>query len=348
MKVAVYAIARNEQEFVTRWYESAKEADYVILVDTGSTDDTFAIAEGLGADVCTVTIDPWRFDAAKNHALALVPDDADVAVSLDMDEVLLPGWRAKLEQTWEPDATILNHRYRNNSNPWQWHSKIHNRHHCTWVGAVHETLEWSIPEKQLWNAEIYLDEQQDVTKSRAGYLELLQLKIAEGDNDWKTFYFLANEYESRGDILESIYQREAALSRCDEPVSRAYISKHIANAYMGLGQISIAHDWYRASVGESPERESWYALAKHYHDTAQWDACYEAASSCIGVTVKRDGYTFDASAWGASAHDLAAIAAYNLGRYSLALEYGSIAALLAPEDERIQNNLKSYREMQGQ
>ena len=37
MKIAVYTIALNEENFVKRWFESAKEADYLLIADTGST-----------------------------------------------------------------------------------------------------------------------------------------------------------------------------------------------------------------------------------------------------------------------------------------------------------------------
>ena len=41
MKICVYAIAKNESKFIDRWYNSVKEADYICVLDTGSTDDTF-------------------------------------------------------------------------------------------------------------------------------------------------------------------------------------------------------------------------------------------------------------------------------------------------------------------
>ena len=40
-KVCVYAIAKNEEKFVKKWYESMKEADKIYVLDTGSTDKTF-------------------------------------------------------------------------------------------------------------------------------------------------------------------------------------------------------------------------------------------------------------------------------------------------------------------
>ena len=39
-KICVYAICKNEEKFVDRWYESIKDADKIIVLDTGSTDST--------------------------------------------------------------------------------------------------------------------------------------------------------------------------------------------------------------------------------------------------------------------------------------------------------------------
>ena len=39
-KIAVYAIAKNEEKNVLEWYESMKEADEIVVLDTGSTDNT--------------------------------------------------------------------------------------------------------------------------------------------------------------------------------------------------------------------------------------------------------------------------------------------------------------------
>lgn len=40
MKICVYAIAKNEEQFVDRWMDSMREADWVCVLDTGSTDRT--------------------------------------------------------------------------------------------------------------------------------------------------------------------------------------------------------------------------------------------------------------------------------------------------------------------
>ena len=97
MKIAVYTIALNEEKHVERWYESAKDADYILIADTGSTDKTKRIAKKLGIKVVDISVKPWRFDDARNAALALLPNDIDYCVSMDMDETLSEGWRERLE-----------------------------------------------------------------------------------------------------------------------------------------------------------------------------------------------------------------------------------------------------------
>src|SRR4051812_39441673 len=107
VKVAVYTIALNEAAHAERWAGSATEADYRIVADTGSTDDTVEKLSKAGVTVHRIAVRPWRFDDARNAALALIPADVDVCCSMDMDRFLEPGWREKLETAWRPDMTAL-------------------------------------------------------------------------------------------------------------------------------------------------------------------------------------------------------------------------------------------------
>ena len=146
MKIAVYTIALNEEANVQQWYDSAKDADYLLIADTGSTDKTVRLAKKLGINVIKISIKPWRFDDARNAALASLPDDIDLCISLDMDEVLAPGWRKALEELDE-DVTQVNYKY-----TWSWRdpisrtqpqvvyvtNKVHARHGYRWKYLVHE------------------------------------------------------------------------------------------------------------------------------------------------------------------------------------------------------------------
>jgi glycosyltransferase involved in cell wall biosynthesis len=146
MKIAVYTIALNEESNVQQWYDSAKDADYLLIADTGSTDKTVRLAKKLGINVVKISIKPWRFDDARQAALAVLPDDIDMCISLDMDEVLVPGWRKALEGI-DKDVTQVSYKY-----TWSWRDpasrtqpqvvyiadKVHARHGYRWTYLVHE------------------------------------------------------------------------------------------------------------------------------------------------------------------------------------------------------------------
>lgn len=97
-KVCVYTICKNEEKFVDRWMDSMGEADLVVVLDTGSKDGTVERLRARGAQVTVERILPWRFDAARNRSLELVPEDVDLCVCTDLDEVFHPGWREALER----------------------------------------------------------------------------------------------------------------------------------------------------------------------------------------------------------------------------------------------------------
>ena len=85
MKICVYTITKNEEKFIKRWAESAKDADLLLIADTGSTDDTVKIARENGVVAHEICVTPWRFDHARNASIALIPKDIDVCICLDAD-----------------------------------------------------------------------------------------------------------------------------------------------------------------------------------------------------------------------------------------------------------------------
>lgn len=52
-RVCVYAICKNEAKFAKRFMDSVSEADDVVVLDTGSDDDSVKLLTGLGAHVYT-------------------------------------------------------------------------------------------------------------------------------------------------------------------------------------------------------------------------------------------------------------------------------------------------------
>lgn len=94
-RVCVYAICKNESQFVERFMDSMSEADDICVLDTGSTDDTVEKLRARGAHVEQKVISPWRFDVARSESLKLIPKDADICCCIDLDEQFQSGWREK-------------------------------------------------------------------------------------------------------------------------------------------------------------------------------------------------------------------------------------------------------------
>ncbi len=94
MFLSVIIITRNEAADIGACLESVSWADEIIVVDSGSTDDTAAICQALGAQV-HVYADWPGFGAQKNRALGYAT--GDWVLSLDADERVTPELRREIE-----------------------------------------------------------------------------------------------------------------------------------------------------------------------------------------------------------------------------------------------------------
>ena len=91
--VSLVIIALNEEAKIARCIESAKWVDEVIVVDSGSTDQTRELAKKLGA---RVVVEKWRgFQQQKVFACGLASHDW--ILSLDADEALSPELSSTLK-----------------------------------------------------------------------------------------------------------------------------------------------------------------------------------------------------------------------------------------------------------
>lgn len=350
-KVCVYAICKNESKFAERWFRSMSEADEVIVLDTGSTDDTADKLRALGAAVVCEAITPWRFDTARNRSLALVPEDADICVCTDLDEVFEPGWREKLEAVWADDVSLASYRYTWNFNPDGsegyvfWIEKAHSRHGFRWTHPVHEVLQWvdNSPKGKTVSAEgVRLYHHADPAKSRAQYLPLLELSVAEDPTDDRNMHYLGREYLfcRRWDDCIKTLRRHLALPTAVWQDERAASMRYIARAYQNKGDRGQALCWYLRAAAEAPHlREPYLDLASLLYETEEWEGVLYFTACALRITHRPRSYISEAGSWGSLPYDLRAIAFFKTGRNHEALAEAELALQKAPHDPRLQENV---------
>lgn len=365
MKVAVVSIMKNEEKFVKRWADSCADADYRILLDTGSTDNAVAVAKECGVIVHEKVITPWHFANARNHLLDLIPDDVDWIINLDVDEVLGRGWRKALEVV-PTDGTVNRPRY---LYTWNWEEKIFGDdgivdHWATiergkpglqyhgdkitgrfthrWKHPVHEVniTQEGYEERQCFT-DVRIYHFADDTKSRSSYLPLLIQAVEEDPEDDRNTYYCARElfYYRRYEEATELFKRHLTMSRSTWPPERGFSMRYLAK--MNPEQ---AEHWLLRSCAEYPwGRETWLELAQYYYNNKDWTSCLMACDKALRLTERGQLYLTEAWAWGWMGHDLAAISSHHLGLHKRALKHGQDALEHAPNDERLKKNMFFYR-----
>jgi glycosyltransferase involved in cell wall biosynthesis len=346
MKIAVYTIALNEEQFVQTWFNSAKDADYLLIADTGSADGTVEKAKELGISVTSISIKPWRFDDARNASLALLPDDIDICIALDMDEVLVSGWREKLEASYFDGATRIRYKY-----TWNWKEdgspglqyggdKIHLRHNYRWKHPVHEIIVTDrMEEKQVWS-DLEIHHHADNTKSRSSYLPLLELSVNEDNSDDRNSFYYAREL-----TFYKQYEKAAKEFRwyLDLPTANWPAERSRAYRYLAECEPGKTEEHLLSAIKEDPQRrEAMVDLALFYYKSSDWRMCHRASLDALQIREKPLDYLCEDFAWGYIPYDLAALSAHHLGLKPIAIKYGKKALAMSPDDQRLQSNLDFY------
>lgn len=346
MKIAVYTICKNEEKYIEKWYESSRDADYHILADTGSTDETVKVARSLGITVVQILINPFRFDDARNASLAVIPADADYCISLDADEVLAPGWRKPLEEAFAKGIDRPTYRrieaFDDEGNPITEFNgfKVHRRTGIRWHYPIHEVPRWykEEPETQEFIEGFEIHHHQNKETSRGQYLPLLEMAVRENP-DARNLYYLGRE--------QSYYQQnEKATASLTKYLELSIFPQERAAACRILGKMDPANaeEWFIKGTEEFACKESLLALANFYYLEKQWAECNLVAKKALEFNVKPMEFLAEGWAWTHMADDLVAVSAWQLGDFKEALKHGLKALEISPNDERLQTNVRFYKE----
>ena len=348
LKICVYAICKNESKFIKRWLESIKDADYICVLDTGSTDNSLDLLKEAGVILGEKHFEKFRFDEARNESLKLIPEDADVCVCLDIDEVIMPGWKEAIKKVWQPNTTRLRYTYNwsldefDNPKVSFYQDKIHNKDYI-WVNAVHEILKY-LGEQEVYaqSEELIINHYPDPTKSRGSYLPLLELAVSEDPENDRNMHYLGREYMYYGKWEDAIktLKRHLNMKNATWADERCASMRFIARCYNNMGDFISAKVWFEAAIKEAPHlRDPLVELALLYYQKQDWQKVIHYCEIAQSIPLNYKTYINEVFSFDETIDDLLSLAYYNIDDIPKAIEHANKALTINPNNERIQNNL---------
>jgi len=268
--ISAVLIVRNEARRLPATLEALRGAvDEIIVVDTGSTDETIAIARAHGAVVRAIA---WQqdFAAARNEAISLA--SGDWVLSIDADEVLqqpeAAAARLRHFAATRPAHCVGTVTIRNVADG---HAdllatvdeteRFFRRGCFSFVGRVHEQLAPAQGDKESAPTGItlvhtgYAQAPNDPEHKSLRNIPLLQAELAERPGDEYLWYQLGKAHFARKAHAPAVEAFQQALAHIDfapgaargseGPVSRAVLTgliTSLAYAFANLGQAERARD----------------------------------------------------------------------------------------------------------
>lgn len=336
MKIAIYAICKNESKHIDRFVDACRGADQIVVVDTGSTDNSVELLRRRGVDLYEREIKPWAFDKARNYALSKVADDIDFCISIDLDEILQPNWRYELESAIVPGNNCAMHWHHDiiSGNKYR-ECRTHSRQGWAWRNIVHEVLA-PIGSKNCASSEMVIVHDPDTTKPRDIYLPLLDEALKDNPRDPRQRLQRAIERRKRGDLHQALEDIELAVtySSSNSIISceRSYYCIIAANVAEQLDK-GTGYTWLLRAVTYAPDwRDSWYSLARYYYQGGQYHDAYEAAERALLADITSYNYQSQDTK-GPPLFLFAARAAYKAGKLPRAKSICNAAMKMFDGDE---------------
>lgn len=302
-------IVKNEGATIERVLNCATLfADEIIVVDTGSTDDTVAKAKALGAKVHHFD---WidDFAAARNYSFSKC--SMDWIIWLDGDDVISAENQLriadlkKLVLDQDLHAVYLRYEYP----PFkQWRERIVRRdlfvrNQISWKSPVHEFIEGIDSRKTAFFEDISIlhdtpHERHILKKDRN--ISILRMHLDRESIDDRSLYIYAVE------CLHSAFKEEGEkalkrfFSQVRLPEYRYEIYSKMYNFNMHFGEPQAAMEALSRAIAEDPSRaEAYYKLGMHISDKADRPASaipLLTLASSIGVpaygTPETEAYTY--------------------------------------------------------
>lgn len=362
MKVALYAICKNESRNVRMFLECAKHADYIRVVDTGSEDDTIDLfveqATLLGLEdkfeIVQAIFEPFRFNVARNYAMhyAKTTCDAEAFMFLDMDErfheqdwrVLLDTSLEKFKQSpqYSPDFALyatMNLCDINGNVVTSYNQlKGHSRDNFEWRYSVHEVLSSTVSVTSVTTG-LNLLHHKDESKERK-YLHLLKEDFDADPLDHRCVFYYGRELFYAGQYSESLDVLATATN-----ADHGYFDAQQVEVYRTMYYCSKDIRYLHAALSLNPNfKDIYFDLALFYRDNKNYFAAIGQLYVLFSVEENNLILFKDPCIDLWKAHDLMSECMWYAGYKAESLKYAHHAYSKNPAEPRLKQNLEFFLE----
>lgn len=279
VRVVGAVIARNEAENIGRCLAALRPAvDAMVVVDTGSTDDTVAVAREAGAQVVEIEW-PNDFGLARQAAEPLLGDEGwvlwvDADEFLDPEDISVPRIAAGLYDTWDPPMLLrfvqVNYIGDKAEPNYDTTRLFPLGRGLTWKGRIHEQVVFRDGPQPLQRGSVrvrvnHWGYEREVMTSRAKYernIALLKTWTADEPGSAAAWGFLGRDLFISGRIeeaVEALYRAEMVAGQ-DRGYGRTVeVRTVLCEALVRLNRLEEARVVAdRAVLGDPDHPAGWY------------------------------------------------------------------------------------------
>jgi len=302
-------IVKNEEKMLPRALISAEPyVDEIIIVDTGSTDGTVAVAEGFGAKVYS---HEWEGDFSKHRNQSIGYGKGEWIFVLDADEELKQGSGDILRKAVRENGidsimgTTVN--YLNQGSSKAIHNQIRvfrNNGAIRYYGIVHNQLRGHKKTKKypIISYHYGYDLGEEIKKSKhERTTRLLRKQISKEPKNYLHRLNLAvchsTNFEFKEAIREGLKAIRLAGAQGTKGQNLLWAYYVVSSAFFKLDDMANAKRYARKALELSPDHlDSYFVLALVYHQTKNWRQLKQASQEYFRILRLVEEST-DSSVW---------------------------------------------------